>query len=505
MLGMRVVGAVALVAAIVFSSTAMAQIGGAANQPTEAQKKAEADRKAAETKPSYEGYFQSEVLAGNTVNDFRVPQPPAQLIQFNSTLTWTKTGYETNRHICSPPDNSISVASKTPQRDNVNSTVLGIRIAKPPCLWPLRQIASIKISADTKDGLQILFDGQMSVSVFWFPAALTLLILVLIYPGCAAASWYASRRRYRKVLASAKPGEAVGKAPTFLAALDPVELTKNPYGRGSIAKLQIFLFSFIVFGLLLFHVMRTGLLANMSMDVLYLMGISALGAGGGKIAYIARRRLKLENWVWLRRKGWLAPLSDVADRAKWSDLFVDSDTKEFDPYRFQMAIFSLVVAMALITSSASGLEAFKIPAELLGLLGISQTVFIAGQAIDKGGYKELDEAIDKVREDERKYQELKIAADDAKRAADTPPKVGPAAPNVDSAAVKADPAAPEQRPAPAETPTNVKIALQTFKNDAAQAAEMFWAIYGQQLGTAMPEALRNIRAIEPDLHDKAAV
>jgi hypothetical protein len=492
MVSARLASAAVLAAVLVFSSVAMAQVGGAANEQTDAQKKAEAEQKAKAAatalaaKTSYEGYFQSEVLAGNTVNDFRVPQPASQLITFTSTLTWKKEAAKeapkepdstaakkeaAKTGACESAAGTISVASKTPQRDNLSNTVLGIHIGKPPCLWPLRQTAIIQISALTTDGERKLFDGEMSVSVLWFPLMATLLILVLIYPGCAATRWYLSKRRYRRTLAAArKSGKppAITEAPSFWVALDPVELTKNPYGRGSIAKLQIFLFSFIVFALLLFHVMRTGFLASMSADVLYLMGISALGAAGGKVAYMARRRLSLGNWVWLRRKGWLAPAADVSERAQWSELFVDSDTKEFDPYRFQMAIFSLVVAIALISSSAIGLEAFKIPTELLGLLGISQTVFVAGQAIDKGGYEELDEKITQVRTHEQRYQELKTKAD--AEAAKTPPST--------EAAVAAT------------------TELKAFKTAVAEAADMFWAVYGEEVDA------KKVAAVEPEMHYK---
>ena len=109
-------------------------------------------------------------------------------------------------------------------------------------------------------------------------------VLALIYPGCAAVSWGINSARFRRHVKRMPKGADIEDAPKFWPSLDPVELTKSAYGRASIAKLQIFIFSFIVFGLLLFNVLRTGLLANMSKDVLYLMGISAVGAAGGKIA-----------------------------------------------------------------------------------------------------------------------------------------------------------------------------------------------------------------------------
>jgi hypothetical protein len=182
----------------------------------------------------------------------------------------------------------------------------------------------------------------------------------------------------------------------------------------------------------------------MSVDIMTLMGISAVGAVGGKVTYVNNRRLSLENWTWLRRKDWLPVGNDVAPRAKWSELFLDSDTKEFDPYSFQMAVFSLVVAVALVRTDLSGLGSFKIPPELLGLLGLSQAVFIGGKAADTTGYAELGKKLDGVRQHEAKYLDL-----------------------------SQDPEPKERAKVPAE--------LQAFHDSALQAAEMFWSVYIAQL------------------------
>jgi hypothetical protein len=50
-------------------------------------------------------------------------------------------------------------------------------------------------------------------------------------------------------------------------------------------------------------------------------------------------------------------------------------------------------AAALITSNLASLEAFHIPSQLLGLLGISQGVFIVGKAAGTTAYQELDAAL----------------------------------------------------------------------------------------------------------------
>jgi hypothetical protein len=188
-----------------------------------------------------------------------------------------------------------------------------------------------------------------------------------------------------------------------------------------------------------------------------LLGISAVGAAGSKITYTAKRRLSLDNWSWLRRRGWLPEKSDVAQRARWADLFTDTDTKEFNIYSFQMAIFSLVVVVALISTNASGLAAFEIPPQLLALLGLSQVVYIGGMAIEKTGYQELNDKLSEVRQHETKFREAKARADAATQ----------------------------------------ETERKEFKASAAQAADMFWACYEDQL-KSMPAAVAQVDRLEPE-------
>jgi hypothetical protein len=208
---------------------------------------------------------------------------------------------------------------KEPVKDYIIRTRLLIDVPPPPCIWPPIQTAHVAIKAkvDNSPEAKTLFDEKIGISVLWFPLSMTSLALALIYPGCAMVAFYAKQRHYEKDCIDAETkGQPKPEKPTLLGTLDPVQITANPQGRASLAKLQIFVFSLLVFGLLLYYQLRYGVLAGMSFDVLALMGISAIGAVGGKLANISRRRISLENWAWLRRKGWLPVGKDVAPRAK---------------------------------------------------------------------------------------------------------------------------------------------------------------------------------------------
>jgi hypothetical protein len=397
--------------------------------------------------------FLTDVLAGGTTNEFSIPAKPEDVDTPTATdaltIDWKnwkdKKPLPPNWRCVASPSKKISIRSKEAAEGDATKTRLLIRIPSAPCLWPLTQTAHVTIRAKVLGTEQLLFDEDVDVSVHWLPLLVTLLVLALIYPGCAMVAFYVKQRNYEKDCQIAKEkNQPKPPEPSFIGTLDPVQITASAYGRGNLSKLQIFGFSLIVFGLLLYYQLRYGVLAGMSTDVMMLMGISAVGAVGGKLAYVKNRRLSLENWAWLRRKNWLPTGKDVAGRAKWSELFLDSDTKEFDVYSFQMAVFSLVLAVALVRSGLSGLASFKISPELLALLGLSQTVFIGGKATETTGYSELNKKLDEVRQHENKYLELFKDAD-----------------------------AKEQAKAPAE--------LDAFHTSALQAAEMFWSVYIQQL------------------------
>ena len=157
--------------------------------------------------------------------------------------------------------------------------------------------------------------------------------------------------------------------------------------------------------------MRTGVLSDLSSTVLLLMGISGVGAAAAKATDVNRSRLKFENWAWLIQKTWL-PAGGLAsvNTARWRDL-VTSDG-EFDVYRFQMLIFSLVVGGALVVTGLTDLASFKIPDNLLGILGLSQIIYIGGKLVSPPTCSDLDDAITVLRGLEEAFvQKAKVTPD----------------------------------------------------------------------------------------------
>ena len=424
--------------------------------------------------------FQTRILAGGAVNQFRLEgvQPSEIAGLPTGQLTWKECAGNKSG---STPSLSLQARTKSALAsvgDNQPvGTILTFAVPYPPCMGslfgtriprPVYQDATIRIDGRTPTGdSKLLFEGEVPVSVRWLPLAVTMFVLAIIYPGCALVAYAIARRRH------ARQNDPNAAAPSFWQQLDPVQITANMYGRGSLAKLQTFSFSFIVFGLLLYYQFRNGILSGLSTDVLYLLGISAFGTVGARVTYAAKRRLSLDNWVWLRRKGWMPDAGGATRRALWRELIVDGDSKEFDPYSFQMAIFSIVVGIALVSSSLIGLSTFEIPAELLGLLGLSQIVFIGGKAAETSPFNELDKRISSLRDHERKYREAIAIASTAK----------------DDAKAKAEADALSEHKA--------------FKEDVRQAADMFQVLYAETLTTANPN-LKNADTLEPEGYVQSA-
>ena len=255
-----------------------------------------------------------------------------------------------------------------------------------------------------------------------------------------------------------------------MEALDQVQITANQHGRGSLAKLQIFGFSFLVFGLLLYYQLRYGLLSGLSSDVLYLMGISAGGAVAGKVTYTYKRRLSLPTWTWLVEKKWLPEKPPEKIRAKWSELVLDADSREFDPYSFQMAIFSLVVAVALVRSGLTGLGTFHIPAELLTLLGPSQVVYIGGKAAESSPYRDLEDAVKAAMDKHQSFYTL------------TPSQAKPGQTEAQSKAAWDD---------------EKKAAWRDYRISEKAAGNMFLSTYSDQLPKSLRDQVeREVRTIQ---------
>jgi len=180
---------------------------------------------------------------------------------------------------------------------------------------------------------------------------------------------------------------------------NPLVITAGRFGRGSLSRLQVFYFTMIVIGLLTYILVAAGKLDGLSADVLMLLGISAVGAAGGQVVATTRKRLSSQNWAWLMQKKWINESIERKSKPVSTRDLVTADD-QFDIYKFQMLAFSLIVGVALIGAAFKDgltLEKFTLSASMLGVLGLSQVVYLGGKAISPPTNEDLNTALNNVR------------------------------------------------------------------------------------------------------------
>lgn len=362
-----------------------------------------------------------------------------------------------------PDPRPVRVLSVRPGSDGqAATTVLSLSLPNPGnWLYPSRELILVSFPLDSSSGLlkldlpAVSVVERVKVSHAWLARLGALAIVAMAY-GLAVAA--VGRR---------------GKAHSW----DPVWLTAGPKGQASLSQFQIFGFTLLVVGLLSYVLLRTWVLTDISSDVLLLLGISAGGAAGSNTASVLKKRLRFENWSWLRNRGWLiahergveggAPHPPI----RWGDLLKTDG--QFDIYSFQLATVSLVVAVALVTSDLGKLASFVLPGNILALLGLSNAVFIGGKVVAPPSFGELDQKVDAVRQGEQAWRAAK---------AELEAEEGARKPN-------------------AEKVTKAKATtaelLQAFKVAAREAARMLKALFGAEGTKFKTEPIRDEDILPP--------
>jgi hypothetical protein len=177
----------------------------------------------------------------------------------------------------------------------------------------------------------------------------------------------------------ARAPEAAGRrARTRWRRLLPWNITGSN-GQASLSQLQMLLFTLIVATLLFYQWLRTGLLQDLSTDLLYLIGISTGGTAATQAATAIRKNLEPAIYQYVQQLGWFtAPIADAQSRGQPSGLLLTN--KRFDIYKFQMLVFTCVIAAYVIASGADELGNVQISATLLTLMGMSQGAYVGGRA-----------------------------------------------------------------------------------------------------------------------------
>lgn len=308
----------------------------------------------------------------------------------------------------------------TAKNSSEEKTILTIKTPKVgwKIFYPQEKFELVSIPFDEATGkyqvaspnFYILQDVKISSWPFSFIVSIALLIVIYLF---AAIPVYHLKTSIVKSIDNSQntaPVKSINKQfrqkirGFFLQVikyLDLIAFTAEKSGKASISNLQITWFTLVVFGLLIHVLLRTGELSDISEDILWLLGIS----GGSKIIAsmgidVASNRLSLDNLAWLRTQGWLKD-SNQEKNANWKDLI--NTNGNFDVYKYQLLLFSFIVGITLTISGIKVLTEFKLPQGFLGLLGLSNVVYILGDKISPNSIAELNTHINELRGFEKDY------------------------------------------------------------------------------------------------------
>jgi hypothetical protein len=243
--------------------------------------------------------------------------------------------------------------------------------------WSKHQPVILHVAAfEYKDGARVktYMGRDVPVSISYKKASLATAVLFFLFCYFSAAFTISySISKTQNLLPTNISGLRL-----FFKKLSPWCIVGSS-GQASLSQLQMFLFTMIVATLLFYQWIRTGLLQEISTDLLYLIGISTLGAGGNEITKSIKKNLDAEVYAYVQQMSWFtAPMERAHLSAHPSELLLTND--RFDIYKFQMLVFTFVIAAYVIASGANELGNIQISSTLLTLMGMSQGVYIGGHA-----------------------------------------------------------------------------------------------------------------------------
>jgi hypothetical protein len=275
----------------------------------------------------------------------------------------------------------------------------------PSLFWPDFTVLALACDPKQADPSYVV-RMHTRLSTHLYAWIIAVLLVVLLYFGAAASVHFRRRGVFdvARGIAQTLSGRAAmagGAGRPRGYSLNPLEIAAGVDGKASLSTLQLFFFSEIIVGLVAYVLLRAGVLSNLSADVLLLLGIAGAGTTAAQITNVSRQRLSFDNWAWLIHHGWLPENGRERRPARWSDLITTDGT--FDAAKFQMLAFSVVVGGALLAIGLDGLNAFTIPPAILGILGLSQVLYIGGKIAKPASITELDTSMDQLRKAERDF------------------------------------------------------------------------------------------------------
>lgn len=161
---------------------------------------------------------------------------------------------------------------------------------------------------------------------------------------------------------------------------DPVLITQDQFGFGSLRRLQLFFFTFLIFTLSLYILLRAGYLSSISDQLLWLLGIAASGTAFASLAdqmRPAQAGATGQEGPSRETMRLLAQVGVMSQRDRfgsWLDVLTEGPG--LGVHRVQAVMFSLLAGAFIFSQGTESLAALAIPESYLALIGLSQAVYV---------------------------------------------------------------------------------------------------------------------------------
>jgi len=261
-------------------------------------------------------------------------------------------------------------SEKAPKRLNVTFEIKEPNSATTSIVQPSEDVNYLVVAtlSDAKPAVPLNFRKKLTVRSLWWSFVWTAFLVIVSYVFIAWATF--------------DPDTAIKLQGTkwLLFAANPVRISAASYGEASMSQLQVLIFTLIVGGLLFHLWMTTLILSDISTDLLKLIGISAVGAAGAKFTHTIKSTPNDQTARYLIGRGWYGWAKEpMRDHATFKRLLLTDG--RLDVYKFQIAIFTVVVACYVLSAGQTSLGDVKISETMLYLIGISQGVYVGGKAV----------------------------------------------------------------------------------------------------------------------------
>jgi hypothetical protein len=168
---------------------------------------------------------------------------------------------------------------------------------------------------------------------------------------------------------------------------DPVmTVIASQDGHGSLSTLQIIMWSFVVGASAVYVMVLSGNLVEITEGTLVLLGISGIATLGNKLQTKDVQQDANPAADVPKTKG-AKPATDedcvptAPRKPLWSDLVVNPESSEIEPSRVQMLFFTVIVALFVALRVLTSGKIPEIPVGYLGLMGISNGVYLTAKFI----------------------------------------------------------------------------------------------------------------------------